>query len=222
MKFKMTCYLTQIFVAFLLTGCTQCEAAEKYQPGDKNIVSGQTLQWSFDSDPVGGLPAGVQAFSGKWEVRPEADSPSLPYSLCQTGTAQYPALSLSDKMLSDAVVTISFKPISGRADRAAGILFRVLDRDNYYILRANALEDNVNIYKYTGGRRIDIKDGAAKVPSGKWQELRAEVKGSRIRGFLNGKLVVEAIDDTFKAGKVGLWTKADSVTCFDNIRVTAE
>jgi Domain of Unknown Function (DUF1080) len=58
--------------------------------------------------------------------------------------------------------------------------------------------------------------------SGKWQELRVEVKGNGIRGFLNGKLVVEARDDTFSAGKVGLWTKADSVTCFDNVMATAQ
>jgi hypothetical protein len=222
MRFKKACYLTQIFVAFLLTGCTQCEATEKYQPGVKNVASGQTLQWSFDSDPVGGLPAGAQVFSGKWEIRAEADAPSPSNALCQTGTAQYPALSLADRIFSDVVVSTSFKPISGRTDQAAGILFRIQDRDNYNILRANALEDNVNIYKYTGGRRSDIKDGAAKVASGKWQDLRVEVSGYTIRGYLNGKLVVEATDQTFKAGKLGLWTKTDSVTCFDNIRAIAK
>ncbi len=222
MKPRFAGYFTQILVALLLTGCTQCQATEKYQPQDKNVESGQTLQWSFDSDPVGGLPAGAQAFSGKWEVRAEANAPSRPNALCQTGTAQYPALSLGDKIFADVVVTTSFKPISGGTDRAAGIIFRVQDRDNYYILRANALEDNVNIYKYVGGRRHVAKEGTARVPSGKWQELRVEVKGNTIRGFLNGKLVVEARDDTFKAGKLGLWTKADSVTCFDNFKATAQ
>jgi hypothetical protein len=115
-------------------------------------------------------------------------------------------------------VTARFKPVSGNSDRAAGIIFRIQDKDNYYILRANALEDNVNIYKYVGGWRRVVQEGSAKVPSGTWQELRVEVKGNHIRGFLNGKLVVEATDDTFKAGKIGLWTKADSVTCFDNIQ----
>jgi Domain of Unknown Function (DUF1080) len=222
MRSRMAGYVTQIFVAFLLTGCTQCQATVKYQPGDKNVESGQTLQWPFDSDPVGGLPAGAQAFSGKWAVRAEADAPSPFHALCQAGTAQYPALSLSDKIFADVVVSTSFKPISGNSDRAAGIIFRIQDRDNYYILRANALEDNINIYKYVGGSRHAVQEGSAKVPSGTWQELRVEVKGNTIRGFLNGKLVVEARDDTFKAGKVGLWTKADSVTCFDNVKATAE
>lgn len=222
MRLRMACYVTQVFVAFLLTGGMPCQAAEKYQPGDKNVVPGQTLQWSFDSDPVRGLPAGSRVFGGKWEIRAEADAPSPSNALCQTGTAQYPALSLSDKIFSDVAVSTNFKPISGRTDRAAGILFHIQDKDNYYILRANALEDNVNIYKYTDGRRSDIKDGAAKVPSEKWQELRVEADGNTIRGFLNGKLVVEATDKAFRAGKVGLWTKADSVTCFDNIKATAK
>ncbi|HEY6873928.1 MAG TPA: family 16 glycoside hydrolase [Geobacteraceae bacterium] len=222
MRSRMAGYVTQIFTALLLTGCTQCQATVKYQPGDTNVAPGQTLQWSFDRDPDGALPAGAQAFGGKWEVRAEADAPSRPNALCQTGTAQYPALSLGDRIFADVVVSTGFKPVSGSEDRAAGIIFRIQDRDNYYILRANALEDNVNIYKYAGGRRSVIQEGSAKVPSGTWQELRVEVKGNTIRGFLNGKLVVEARDDTFRAGKVGLWTKADSVTCFDNVKATAE
>jgi len=78
MRSRMAGYVTQIFVAFLLTGCTQCRATVKYQLGDKNVDGGQTLQWSFDRESVGGLPVGAQAFSGKWEVRAEADAPSPP------------------------------------------------------------------------------------------------------------------------------------------------
>ncbi|MDP9251511.1 MAG: DUF1080 domain-containing protein, partial [Chloroflexota bacterium] len=89
-----------------------------------------------------------------------------------------------------------------------------------YILRANALEGNVNLYKYAGGQRSGIKDGGAKVTAGQWQELRLQISGDRLRGFLNGQLVVEATDGTYKAGRVGLWTKADSVTCFDDVVVT--
>jgi len=222
MKWRSAGFITKTVVAILLTGCTQSQATVKYQQKDKNVESGQTLQWSFDGDPVGGLPAGARAFSGKWEVRAEADAPSRPNVLCQTGTAQYPALSLGNKIFADVVVSTSFKPISGSEDRAAGIIFRIQDSDNFYILRANALEDNVNIYKYIDGGRHEIKGGSAKVPSGKWQELRVEVKGDTMRGFLNGKLVVETHDDTFKAGAVGLWTKADSVTCFDSVRATAK
>jgi hypothetical protein len=117
----------------------------------------------------------------------------------------------------DVVLAVRFKPISGRTDQAAGLIFRVQGKDKYSILRANALEGNVNFYKDAGGQRSSIKEGSGKVESGRWQALRAEVTGNRLRGFLNNQLVVEAIDDTYKAGQVGLWTKADSVTCFDDL-----
>ena len=158
-------------------------------------------------------------FAGEWVVRGEADAPSKPNALCQIGRAEFPAIALSSTVYGDLSVAVRFKPISGREDQAAGIIFRVQDKDNYYILRANALEANVNLYQYASGRRSSIKEGSAKVVSGQWQELRLEASGSRLRGFLNGQSVVEATDASYKAGRVGLWTKADSLTCFDDVVV---
>lgn len=174
-------------------------------------------RWSFDADPPGVPPAGAAVFDGAWAVRAEAGAPSAPNALCQTGMATFPALALGDAAYADVVLTARVKPIAGKEDQAAGLLARVRDRDNNYILRANALENNVNLYKYVGGKRAVIKEGQATVPSGQWQELRLEVTGNWLRGFLNGHVVVEATDDTFTAGKVGLWTKADSQTCFDDV-----
>jgi hypothetical protein len=181
--------------------------------------SATATTWTFDQDPTGSPPPGSQPFAGQWLVRAEADAPSKPNALCQTGSATFPAIALTSTAYGDVVVTVRFKPISGREDQAAGIIFRVQDKDNYYILRANALENNVNLYKYAGGARTGIKDGDAKVVAGQWQELRVEATGDRLRGFLGGQLVVEANDATYKAGRVGLWTKADSVTCFDDLSV---
>ena len=178
-------------------------------------------RWTFDTDPVGGLPQGAAVFSGNWSVRAESDSPSAPNALCQTESATFPAMTLGDAVYTNVLVSIRFKPISGSIDRAAGIIFHVQDNNNYYIVRANALENNVDIRKYVNGRRTTLKTASANVLSGQWQELSVEVVGSRIRGFLNGQLVVETSDDTFKSGKVGLWTKADSVTCFDDVEVRA-
>jgi 3-keto-disaccharide hydrolase len=175
--------------------------------------------WSFDQDAVGGLPQAAESFSGQWAVRAETDAPSKPNALCQTASATYPSIVLSSIVYADAVITVRFKPISGREDQAAGIIFRVQDKDNYYILRANALESNVSFFKYVGGSRSGIKEGGTKVVAGQWQELRVESSGDRLRGFINGQLVVEAQDATFKAGRVGLWTKADSTTCFDDFSV---
>src|SRR5204863_808171 len=126
---------------------------------------------------------------GTWEIRAEADAPSPPHALCQTGTAKYTAVRLGDKVYADLVAAVRFKPVSGKDDRAAGIIFRVQDANNYYILRANALEDNVILFRYAGGTRSSIKSGSAKVPSGQWQELRLEAEGNRFRGFLDGQLV---------------------------------
>jgi hypothetical protein len=194
----------------------------RFQPSDRNVSPGQETVWNFDSDPVGGLPAGIEVFDGTWTVRAEEGAPTPPNALCQTATADFPALTLSDKVYTDVDVSVRFKPVSGSDDQAAGIIFRVQDKENYYILRANALEDNVILFIYASGKRTSIKESEVKVPSSQWQELRVEVIGNSFRGFLNGQPVLEATDDNYKAGRVGLWTKADSVTCFDNLRVTAK
>jgi len=128
---------------------------------------------------------------------------------------------LTDVVFTNLAFSTRFKAIAGREDRAAGLIFRAQDKDNYYIVRANALEDNVNIFIYAGGVRRQLKEGSARVPSGQWQTLRVEAVGPRIRGFLNDRLVVETTDSTYKSGKIGLWTKADSVTCFSVVEAKA-
>ena len=181
--------------------------------------SAPSASWNFDGDAAGNLPDDAELFSGTWTVRAEPDAPSKPNAFCQVGNEEFPALALGNGVYGDVTVTLRFKPISGRVDQAAGIITRVQDKGNYYILRANVLETNVNLYKYAGGRRSGIKDGGVKVTNGVWQELRFEVVGDRLQGYLDGRLVVEATDATYRAGRVGLWTKADSVTCFDDITV---
>jgi hypothetical protein len=177
-------------------------------------------RWTFDSDPVGGLPNAAQAFAGQWAVRNEADAPSPPNALCQTGQAEFPALQLDAGPYTDIVLTTKFKAISGREDQAAGLIFRVQDKDTYYILRANALENNVNFYIYRGGRRSSLRGANMAVAAGSWQELRVEIQGNQFRGFLNGQPVTDSSDDSYKTGGIGLWTKADSATCFDDVQLT--
>lgn len=202
-------------LSLVLSACEGTPAV-RYQSPPPNAAP---ASWNFDADATGGLPAGSELFSGNWIVRAEADAPSKPNALCQVGDAEFPAIALGASVYGDLTVTMRFKPISGKVDQAAGIIARVQDNNNYYIIRANVLETNVNLYKYAGGRRSGIKDGGAKVAQGQWQELRLQVAGDRLRGFLNGQLVVEATDATYRAGRVGLWTKADSVTCFDDVIV---
>ena len=202
------------------------QAMARYQSADITAAPG-AQQWTFDDMAVGGLPSGAEVLSqprfGQWAVRAEADAPSQPNALCQTGIAEFPSLALTQAVYGDLAMSARFKPISGQEDQAAGLLFRIQDRNNYYILRANVLENNVNFYKYQNGRRSLLAQSRVAVPSGQWQELRLEATGTSFRGFLNldGQPVVEASDGSYAEGRVGLWTKADSVTCFDNVQVQA-
>ena len=213
-------YLLFLAIAALSAACGG-KPQVRYQLGDRTAVAGQSEEWAFDKDEAGKPPAGAEVIAGAWEVRAEADAPSPSNALCQSAKADFPAIRFGDRVYADLTAAVRFKPISGKKDQAAGIIFRVQDGNNYYILRANALEDNVILFRYAGGSRSTIKEGSTQVPSGQWQELKLEVEGNRFRGLLDSRVVVEATDDTFPAGGVGLWTKADSVTCFDDFRVTA-
>ncbi len=177
-------------------------------------------KWNFDADPVGSLPAAAESFSGQWAVRAEPDAPSPPNALCQTGQAEYPAIRLDSKQFTDLTLVMHFKPISGKTDQAGGVIFRVQDKDNYYIFRGNALENNAIFFTYVNAARSQLKAGDAQVTSGSWHELRVEVRRNAFRGFVDGKQVIDTTDDRYTSGGIGLWTKSDSVTCFDDVEVT--
>lgn len=114
-----------------------------------------------------------------------------------------------------------FKAVAGRGDRAGGLFVRLADPDNYCVVRANALENNVNFYRLVNGNRRDIKGASAAVPSAVWHELGLKAVGDTFTISFNGRVLFTAKDRTFTAaGKVGLWTKADSITRFDALTVT--
>jgi hypothetical protein len=186
---------------------------------------------SFENAKIGATPEGwTSTLTGsgdpKWTVESDRTSPSKLTVLRQSGRATYPLILKNDTNIKDGFVEVKFKAIAGSEDRAAGIVWRAKDANNYYVVRANALEDNVVLYKTVKGTRssLDIvgrKGGYgvnAAVPSGTWHTLRIDFKGSRFGVSFNGKQLFEVEDSTFtEAGKVGLWTKADSVTLFDEV-----
>src|SRR5574337_688406 len=197
MRTRTLCWMSLLMGLLLLAGCEKDndqdakgqstgQAIVKFQPSDRTVTAGQITQWTFDTDPIGGLPAGTEAFSGTWVVRAASDAPTSPNALCQTGKADFPALLLGDAVYTDLVLSAQIKAISGHEDQAAGLIFRVQDKSNYYILRANALEDNVDLFKYVGGQRLLIQDAKTEVAQGRWQELRVEVTGNHISGLLDG------------------------------------
>ena len=145
--------------------------------------------------------------------------------------ARYPLCIHDGAQVKDGFVEVKFKPISGKEDQAAGLIWRVKDADNYYVCRANALEGNVVLYKTVAGKRssLDIvgRTGGygvkAPVPKGEWSTLRVDFSGDKMAVKLNGKMLFDVQDSTFTgAGKVGLWTKADSVTLFDDFSFGAK
>ena len=177
---------------------------------------------NFDNETPGTLPPhwlGTQTGRGtaKWSIEKADDAPSKPNVLKQSGEATFPVCIKEDTQLKDGFVEVKFKPVEGKEDRAGGVIWRCKDANNYYIARANALEDNVTIYHTIGGRRVAFKSANTKVASGVWHTLRVDFRGSHFTVTYDGTKVIEADDTSFAdAGKVGVWTKADSVTLFDD------
>jgi hypothetical protein len=177
---------------------------------------------NFDDAKTGEAPTGwtcTKTGSGmpKWAVVADASAPSQPNALKQSGEAAYPVAFKDDTNLQDGFVEVKFKPVSGQEDQAGGVVWRVKDADNYYIARANALEGNVRIYHFVKGKRTQFKGANLPVASGQWHTLRVNFSGSRFAVVFNGKELFTAEDETHQnAGKVGVWTKADSVTLFDD------
>lgn len=185
-----------------------------------NAALAQTV--NFDDAKIGEAPAGWTATktgsgNAKWTVEKDDTAPSKPNVLKQSGEATYPVCIKDDTSLKDGFVEVKFKPVSGKEDQAGGVIWRCADADNYYIARANALEDNVTIYHTIKGKRVSFKNSDTKVASGVWHTLRVDFAGNKFTVTFDGKKVIEASDDSFKdAGMVGVWTKADSVTLFDD------
>jgi len=184
------------------------------------ITSADTV--NFDDCKTGAPPPGwtaTQTGQGEamWAVVADDSAPSKPNVLKQSGEAAYPICIKDDTRIQDGFVEVKFKPISGKEDQAGGVIWRCKDADNYYIARANALEDNVTIYHTIKGKRTEKKRTKMKVASNQWHTLKVDFHANHFTVTLDGKKAIEWDDDTFKdAGKVGVWTKADSVTLFDD------
>ena len=132
---------------------------------------------------------------------------------------RFPLILLEKEKFSDVDVSVKFKPISGRIDASGGLVFRAVDKDNYYIVRANALEDNFRLYTFKNGRRSEIASATVTPPTlGEFHTIRVVAKGEHIQAYLDGKLYIDHNDSSFSKGYVGLWTKADSVTEFDEFK----
>lgn len=184
----------------------------------------------FSNAKPGALPrhwVGTQTGKGqaKWTIEKDLEAPGKPCVLKQSGEATYPVCIKEDVRLKNGFVEVRFKSISGKEDQAGGVIWRVKDKDNYYVCRANALEDNVVLYRTVRGVRSALEIVGRKggygvkepVAPAQWNTLRVEFKDHHFKVLFDGKHLFDVDDNTFNdAGKVGVWTKADSVTLFDD------
>jgi len=186
---------------------------------------------SFDKLPVGKLPAPWQTGvtgtgDADWQIVAVADAPSGPHALRQSGVGSYLWCAQPATPLRDGFVEVKAKAVSGKKDQSIGIVWRFTDANNYYLARSNSLEGNVVIYKFQDGKRTMLpvkgqpptaKGVDIPVPAGAWHTMRVEFEGALFTVFFNGRQLFQVEDTSFvNAGGVGLWTKADSVTLFDD------
>lgn len=189
-----------------------------------------TRTWNFESDHPGRSPAGFSfgrtggGAPGRWVVRTESGAPSGPNVLAQVDADdtdyRFPVAVADGVSLHDFRLSVRCKPVSGRVDQACGLVFRYIDENNYYVTRANALENNIRLYAVRQGRRRQIASFNGRVTAGAWHRYAVEAYGDSIRVFWDGRKVLDQHDKTFPgAGRVGVWTKADSVSYFDELVV---
>ena len=192
----------------------------------------QPKVFNFDADAPGKVPAGFTSYAtgggpaGKWVVTEMNDAPSGKYVVVQTDAdktgTRFPVLIADSGEYSDLDVSMKAKSISGKVDQGMGLVFRFRDLKSYYIVRANALEDNFRLYRMVNGKRLQFAGANVKAPANQWHTIRVVAKGDHITCWFDGKQLIDAHDKTYTTGKIGLWTKADSVIAFDDLTVAQQ
>jgi hypothetical protein len=179
---------------------------------------------TFDTVAAGAVPPSwncgtTGGGTPRWSIESDPDARSKPNLLKQSGHATFAWCVRTDASIRDGSVEVNFKPLSGHEDQAGGLVWRFKNAQGYYVARANALENNVSLYYVENGRRITIKYVDAPVQPRSWHRLRVEFSGPAIVVSLDGEKVIELEDRHVTGpGAVGVWTKSDSVTAFDDFR----
>lgn len=227
-----------LLLALALVGCKSAAAPppeDTMEPGRPMPVEALVIDFESDhrdSTPIGFTAAVNKGKPGLWLIERGAGAPSGVNTLVQLDTdstnSRFPVLVYDGLEATDVDLSVRFQPVSGRVDQAAGLVWRYQDANNYYVVRANAREDNVVLYKVENGERSDLPvRGAgrsygvdADVPDEGWGELRVTARGALFEIYLGERKLFEVEDSTFTGpGRVGVWTKADSVTRFDDLRI---
>ncbi len=213
-----------VCLIFMTANLEMATAQEK-----KTVTASGEVVFNFEKDADGQPPAGFTSYAtgegpaGKWLVQEMADSPSGKHVVVQTDADatdnRFPVLIADKEDYADVDVSVKGKAISGKGDQGIGLVFRFRDPQSYYVVRANALENNVRLYKMVDGHRKQFAGAEVKVTSGQWHTLRVVARGDHIVCYFDGQKLIDVHDATYAQGKVGLWTKADSATAFDDLTV---
>ena len=206
----------------ILAGITLCSASHGFSQSAAITIAIAKMELS--SPPVGFQFARTgQGDLGRWIVVSDETAfagRAIEQSSTDRTDYRFPLAIIDSAAAKNVDVSLKFKPVAGHVDRAGGIAVRVIDADNNYVDRANALEDNVRFYRVVKGRRQQIDGVNTKVTSGEWHSLGLKAHGDRFTIEFDGKTLFTTSDTTFAgAGKVALWTKADSITRFDQIAI---
>ena len=187
-------------------------------------------EWSFDHEQPGTLPGEFSIgtlFDGRpagdWQVLATDRAKSPPHVLAQLmakgAEHAYKVLLIKDAIASDLNLQVSFLPIQGQADMGGGLIWRAADDRNYYLARANPLEQNIRVYRVEKGVRHLLQNFDQTIDVRQWHTLRITHQGCRVNIFYDDKQVFDLCDMTFHAGMIGLWTKSDAVTYFDDLQL---
>lgn len=183
----------------------------------------RTTNWNFDAEKAGAIAAGFTNEVGEWKIVADNSAPSKQNVLAQLAKNDRPVFNValaSETNYTNVDITVKFKAIAGVIDQGGGVVWRARDSKNYYIARYNPLENNFRVYKVEDGRRTQLGTSDVKGSEG-WHVLRVKMSGDHIECFYDDKKYLDVNDSTFKeSGKIGLWTKADAQTHFDNLTVS--
>jgi hypothetical protein len=203
-----------------------CKSAASDADGSESAATNSKSTWSlvcnFDAATPGSLPSGFSISSGEWSVVEDPTAPSPTHAIAQTGKAAESAFNLvlmDDVKQADVDLAVRLKPSAGDIDQGGGLAWRVHDARNYYVARYNPLEHNFRVYKVIDGERKQLQSASVQLSAG-WHDMRVTMHGETIRAYIDGNPYLSAHDASFVgAGKVGLWTKSDAQTHFDDLRV---
>lgn len=225
--------LNVFLLAVILFAFVGCSESKQSKPESKTITQEQPENqtktdsvFMFDADEVGKMPVGWTNYYtgkgklGKWEIRDDGGNKVLAQVSQENFGYHFDVIVLDSSDYQDLEIMVKFNGVKGEEDQGGGPVWRYQDADNYYIARANPLENNFRVYKLIDGNRKQLASADINIPTGEWHTIKITMIANHIECFYEGKKYLDVTDDTFKdSGGVGLWTKADAVTYFDDLKI---